>query len=253
MLSWSECPLLALDTSVRQASAALFLGDHVYLATSRADEPIAAQLPDLVINLLKSRGLLVEDIDMFAVASGPGGFTGLRVGIGTIQGLALGMGRPVVAVPTLAAVALASAEARPAGAGEIRTVMMNGQRGEYFVAQYGWRTRSAVDIPIETVKAFVGRLEPGAAGWRDEMSAARIVYRLAEGEALPDALDSGALTVTGPLAPMVGRFARALAMEQPPGPPHGIQPLYVRRPDAELARERTAADKTAEQATTRRS
>jgi tRNA threonylcarbamoyladenosine biosynthesis protein TsaB len=59
----------------------------------------------MIDELLKKVNLDIADIDIFACSEGPGSFTGLRIGIGTIKGLAYGLGKPVVGVSTLEALA----------------------------------------------------------------------------------------------------------------------------------------------------
>lgn len=235
--------VLALDTSVRQASVALLVEGTAHVAAADATVTVAAQLPGLLLSLLDRCHVALERVELLAVATGPGGFTGLRVGIATMQGLALALGRSVVGVPTLASLAHASAEMVPAVAGEVRTIVMNGQRGEQFVAQYAWRPAESGDLAaVESVAPFVRTLgsalqPPTAAFVRPSCT----VYRSADEVAV--SRDEGGTTVVcdGPLAPAVAHLGKWLASRGAAGLPHALQPLYVRRPDAELSRERDAA------------
>src|SRR3954469_13948498 len=103
--------VLALDSTTRAGSVALVDGDRV--VTERAGdgsrkhgERLPGELADL--------GAAWGTIDGFAVASGPGSFTGLRIGIATMQGLALVAGRRVVGVSALEALAqIASTQLSP--------------------------------------------------------------------------------------------------------------------------------------------
>src|SRR5258708_26525909 len=103
--------VLALDTTTRAGSVALVENDRVVEeragdASRTHGERLPAELAAL--------GAPWPTIDVFAVASGPGSFTGLRIGIATMQGLALVAGRPVVGVSALEALAhLAGADAPP--------------------------------------------------------------------------------------------------------------------------------------------
>jgi tRNA threonylcarbamoyl adenosine modification protein YeaZ len=82
----------------------------------------------------------MRDVDVFAVVTGPGSFTGLRVGIATIQGLALAGARPVIGVPTLDAMAAGWLEAH---AGEVDAIAtcLDGARDDVFYAVYDARVR----------------------------------------------------------------------------------------------------------------
>src|ERR1051325_2370918 len=94
--------ILALDTSTRIGSSAVLRGDDV-LAEVPGD-PLrthAERLPADLMQVLDGGGLALGDVDVFAVATGPGSFPGLRVGIATMQGLALAASRPLVGVSVL--------------------------------------------------------------------------------------------------------------------------------------------------------
>ena len=96
--------LMALDTTTRGGSVALIRDDVVVL--ERVGDPEVShveQLPGAIGALLAEAGLTPTALDVLAVASGPGGFTGLRVGLAATQGLALALDRPAVGVPILAA------------------------------------------------------------------------------------------------------------------------------------------------------
>ena len=87
--------VLSLDTTGRTGSLALFVdGRPVDVRTGDPDRSHGQRLPGEIQDLLAAHGLAARDVDLFAVAAGPGSFTGLRVGIATIQGLALVTGRP---------------------------------------------------------------------------------------------------------------------------------------------------------------
>src|SRR5579859_7501705 len=99
--------VLALDTTTRAGSVALIVDDEsrgVTRIVERAGDATrthAQRLPGDLAALLADYQLSWTDIDLFAVASGPGSFTGLRIGIATMQGLALVGKRPIVGVSAL--------------------------------------------------------------------------------------------------------------------------------------------------------
>ena len=103
--------ILAADTSGRHGSIALAQCDgdvcNVVEIVPLAGGTFSAQLVPQVAALLHKHGFAKQDIGGFAVASGPGSFTGLRVGLAAIKGLAEVLDKPIAAVSLLEAVALA--------------------------------------------------------------------------------------------------------------------------------------------------
>src|SRR5207249_912032 len=98
--------VLALDTTTRAGSVALVDEDEV--VEERAGDATrshAERLPGEVQSLLEGQGLTSAAIDLFAVAAGPGSFTGLRIGIATMQGFAFVHRRRIVPVSALEAMA----------------------------------------------------------------------------------------------------------------------------------------------------
>ena len=98
--------VLALDTTTRAGSAALVRnGEVLREERSAPDRPHATRLPADLMVLLARTDVRLEDIDLFAVGAGPGSFTGLRIGIAAMQGLAFARRKPLVGVSTLDALA----------------------------------------------------------------------------------------------------------------------------------------------------
>ena len=98
--------ILAIDTSALTATAAILSDDTLLGEMSITTKLTHSQtIMPMIDELLKKVSLDITDIDLFACSEGPGSFTGLRIGIGTIKGLAYGLGKPVVGVSTLEALA----------------------------------------------------------------------------------------------------------------------------------------------------
>ncbi|HZQ93975.1 MAG TPA: tRNA (adenosine(37)-N6)-threonylcarbamoyltransferase complex dimerization subunit type 1 TsaB [Candidatus Sulfotelmatobacter sp.] len=143
--------LLIADTSGRNGSVALARAeergsDEVVLVDSAplAGGTFSAQLVPQIADLLRKHGLSKSAIDAFIVVSGPGSFTGLRVGLAAIKALAEILQKPIVPVSVLELVA------RAAGTqGRVMAVLDAG-RGEVYTAEYEFRTE-AVDLVREEV------------------------------------------------------------------------------------------------------
>ena len=94
--------MLALETSAKAASCAV-LEDGVPLALAWQSTGLthSRTLLPMAEDMLRSSEMTLGEMDAFAVAAGPGSFTGLRIGISTVKGLSWGADRPCIPVSTL--------------------------------------------------------------------------------------------------------------------------------------------------------
>jgi tRNA threonylcarbamoyladenosine biosynthesis protein TsaB len=98
--------LLALESSAKAASCAVFAGGELLAsAWQAAGLTHSRTLLPMVEDMLRNCGLAASDMDAFAVAAGPGSFTGLRIGVSAVKGLAWGLEKPCIPVSTLEAMA----------------------------------------------------------------------------------------------------------------------------------------------------
>lgn len=97
--------LLALDTATEACSAALLKGDEVLGRFEVCPQQHTQKILPMIDSLLAQAGITLKDIDALVVGRGPGSFTGVRIGIGIVQGLAFSADKPVVTVSNLAAMA----------------------------------------------------------------------------------------------------------------------------------------------------
>ena len=150
--------ILALDTSTREGSVAV-ARDGGVVATANGDpsRTHGERLPGDLLALAGDAGVTLSAVDLFAVSSGPGSFTSLRVGLATIQALALVHGRSVIPVSTLEALA------RTPGAGDLVLAWMDGGRRDVFAALYDRAAAAClagprVGPPAEILDAWMPRL-----------------------------------------------------------------------------------------------
>jgi tRNA threonylcarbamoyladenosine biosynthesis protein TsaB len=145
--------------------------------------------------LLRASGLEPRDLDAVVVGTGPGSFTGIRIGLATARGLALGLGVPVAGVSTLHAFAGGRA-------------VIDARRGEVFTEGPSVSRPDELDVGGATL---VG---DGAVRYR-------AVFEAGGAEVPPDD-DPAHLPAAHLLAAHAGAF----------GPAEGVEPLYLRAPDA---------------------
>jgi tRNA threonylcarbamoyladenosine biosynthesis protein TsaB len=232
--------VLALDTTSRGGSVAL-VGDGGVIAERAGDatRSHAEQLPGELLSLLEEQGVDSSAVDVFAVAAGPGSFTGLRIGIATMQGLAFVHRRGLVAVSALEAIAHTASAGRSPGT--IVAAWMDAHRHDVFSALYrvAGALPFATDRLIELEAASVG--SPGATLRRWEERFVPDVFA-GDGAVLYASMLAGRGPVVAPglLAGPLGRIALLRARDGQTIDPAAVHPLYVRRPDAELAREQRA-------------
>jgi len=125
-------PLLALETATGRGSVALWSEGALREQTLPESLATAESLLPAIDGLLTSAGCRIGDVRGFALSIGPGSFTGLRIGVATLKGLAFGSDVPVAPVPTLAALAR---HALP-GPGPV-VAMLDARRDEVYAAGYG--------------------------------------------------------------------------------------------------------------------
>lgn len=118
--------ILSLETATRNGSVALTRGQRLLaLRAGEAQTSHSTYLLQRVEEVLDEAGATLKEVELFAVASGPGSFTGLRIGLATVKSFAATLKRSCVGIPTLAAVAHAAGLSQktlamiPAGRGEV--------------------------------------------------------------------------------------------------------------------------------------
>ncbi len=227
--------MLGVDTSTAETAVALTRGadvvfEHEAVPAEDGRPRHASALLSEVAAALDAAGGWGE-VGLIAVGVGPGRFTGLRVGLATVRALAQARGLPVAAVSSLAALAR-GIDPPGALAGRRRLALIDARRGEVFAALH----------------------EPeGAVVWEPFVAApGALAERVAQLPSAPVAAGDGSLRFRAQLEAvgvevlsdadtahrMAARQVCALAASVRPTRPEQIKPIYLRRPDAEVWRER---------------
>lgn len=229
--------ILALDTTTRTGSVALVRDGVVMHAHSGDPQWTHGQrLPGELIEACAAARVAIADVERFAVAAGPGSFTGLRIGIAAIQGLAMARGGRIVPVSSLEAIAVAAAD-EPARV----AAWMDAQRGEVFAQMFERVPGRAAARPLtDPISAPPAEVLARHAAWLDDATFegdGAVRYR----DAILAARGPGARAAQ--VSPRLAGALGLIAFEAPERAvlPHAVEPIYVRRPDAEIARDRRTA------------
>ena len=215
--------ILSLDTTHEFGSIALLDGTQVLEEVLlHSPDGFGHVLFEHLARLLDRHGWRVDQIACFAAAAGPGSFTGVRVGLACVKGLAEAAGRKVVAVSNLEALARF-------GSAEQRAVVLDARRGEIYGAVYG-AAREVLGEPVVT--RFPAWLETLPAGEIEFLSTDFAPFRAA----LENTRFANSKITAAPraLAAIIGRIAHERFLAGLARDPAEIDADYVRRSDAEL-------------------
>lgn len=234
--------ILALDSACAACSVAVRRGgrllSHDYRDLTRGH---AAVLVPMVEAALTEAGLWFRDLDRLAVTVGPGGFTGVRIGLATARGFALAAELPLVAVTTLEAVATGALAAarnahRPLPPGAALLVGLDAKRADIYGQLYRiGQTADADPRPVTDPLA----LPPGAliASVRPLLMDEPLFLAGDMADALQAVVQDAGLIpqpiVGAPSQPDAATVA-AIAVGREGQPGHSVGPLYLRPPDAKL-------------------
>ena len=226
--------ILAIETATLSGSIVLARGDEV-IGGFNGDPGISHSntlLADLD-KLLSETSTELAQIDLFAVAAGPGSFTGLRIGIATVKALAATLDRPCAAIPTLQAVALSG------GPSESSVALLPAGRGEVFAQLFSVSGDGAVTpldeaahvAPAKLIEKY-GSLENVL--WCGEGANAQreLIETAAESKKWRIALLKENRAEN--LARYVSRLALQNFRQNRLVAPDALQAIYVRPSDAEL-------------------
>ena len=226
--------ILAFDTTAARCAVALWRDGAVLAERCEPMERGHAEaLVPMILDTLADAGAGFDDLDAVAATTGPGAFTGIRIGLGAARGIALAAGIPAIGVDAFAAIAAAI---RPAAArGRPLIVAIDTKRGDFYARRFtaeapdakegtGWR---ADGDPAALAAAGVAALAGGPVHLAGDGARAAADALRAAG------LDATVAEETEPPAPkrLAAIAAARLASGAPIEPP---RPLYLREPEARL-------------------
>ena len=215
--------ILAVDATHEFGSLALARGETVLEEVPlHSPSGFGHILFERISRLLGGHDLKPESIDCFAAASGPGSFTGVRVGLACVKGLAEALGKPALAISNLRAMAAF-------GSAALRAPVLDARRGEIYGAVYD---PAGALVRPEVVAKFPAWLESLPDGPIEFVSTDFEPFR----DALAGTRFEQANIVTAPraLAGAIARIALSAWQNGEPADPAALDANYVRRSDAEL-------------------
>ena len=142
--------ILALDSSTDACSVALYADGELSASFELAAKSHTQRLLPMVDELLTSRGIGLADLDAIAFGRGPGSFTGLRICMGIVQGLAFGADLPVIPVSTLEAMALGHYRANPTSSAPV-LVALDARMNEVYWCAYAPTAEGVIALVEEAV------------------------------------------------------------------------------------------------------
>jgi tRNA threonylcarbamoyladenosine biosynthesis protein TsaB len=250
--------VLAIDTSTPRGSVAI--RRHAAREGQRATEAEGISASDIETELLSSRfyegttdhaekllfeidaalaeaGLSLADVSVIAGCTGPGSFTGVRVGVSTVKAISLATGSRVVAATSLSLMALGCALP-----GVVRVPILDARRGELFAAAFhpdGSAVAEPAHLRLDELAGWLAALEAGSGG-AGVVLLGEMASRLSSAEAGPGLLSPATSHVHRsvhtdlPSAEVLSLHALwHLAAGHPPEP-SSFEPFYLRAPDATL-------------------
>src|SRR5205823_1785321 len=218
--------ILAIDTSGKSGGITLAEGDrsnfHVLESSPIAGGTFSAQLVPTLASLLQKHGLAAADLGGFAAVSGPGSFTGLRVGLSAIKGLAEVLKKPIAIISLLEALATLSHQPGTVAAA------LDAGRTEIYFGLYSFSSGRAVKIQEQLLsqQEFVAQLKVSSP-----------VHLITSDHAIDELAHSSGVQVQEVARPETEAIARIGLQKLLAGETVSAEALdanYIRRSDAEI-------------------
>lgn len=212
--------ILAVDSCSMVAACAVMCDDKLvaegYVNHSKTH---SQKLLPMIDNVIKSAQMTVKDIDLFVCTIGPGSFTGQRIGISTVKGLAQGLNKPCVGVSSLEAMAY-----NVPFTDAIICPIMDARRGQVYNGLYKWEGEKLVTLEADRALALDDLLE--------ELKGKKVVFL---GDGVPVFKDKlGSFLIAPPhLSQIRGGSVAMLGREKQSVSYDKLLPLYLRKSQAE--------------------
>lgn len=226
--------ILALDTCDARGSLAV-LGDTQTLKTvpHEGPEDYSSWVLPSAEHALRASGLGIRDVEMFAVASGPGSFTGVRIGLTTVKAWSEAYGKPIASLSRLEAMA-----SQVLSDGAYVAAFVDAHRDQVYGGLYRRDGSGLKSVETEIVAApeefidWVSQRSPNERVSWISLDPEKVTAK----EPWRERADRGERVElsTNVLAPAIGRIGRMRALEGRLTDALGLDAEYVRRPDAEV-------------------
>ncbi|MGC1453991.1 MAG: tRNA (adenosine(37)-N6)-threonylcarbamoyltransferase complex dimerization subunit type 1 TsaB [Nitrospirota bacterium] len=221
--------ILGIETSTTTGSVAVISDDSVIAQYSLNIEVTHSErLMSTVDRVLSDTGLTIADMDGYAVAIGPGSFTGLRIGLAAVKGLALVTGKPVAPVPTLQALAWNL----PYAAYPI-CPMLDARKNEVYAAMYRFEGTALVHVMAEAVLSL-SQLSGRISGNTLFTGEASQLFRNEIVNLFGDRALFAPISAMLPSAATVAEIGLGMIKSGKQADLDSVTPMYIRRPEAEV-------------------
>ena len=151
----TSTPILAIDTAAPRLQLALLMGERVETIVEDMPQGQAERIFPAIDELLGRSGVTYKVLKRIAVTTGPGSFTGLRIGLSAARGLGLALGVPVIGVPSLLALSLPVSYNRAA-------VLLDARRDEAYFQAFSGPAIPASEPQLLPMAEARARIPPGA-------------------------------------------------------------------------------------------
>jgi tRNA threonylcarbamoyladenosine biosynthesis protein TsaB len=225
--------IMGIETATKTGGVAIVSEQGVLASyTLNIEATHSERLMVTVDRVLSDTGMGLDDIDGFAVSVGPGSFTGLRIGVSTVKGVAFATGKPVAAVSTLRALAWNLPWSR-----HPVCPLLDARKKEVYAAVY--RSEEGMPVPVMAERTIALRDLAGRISEKTIFSGEGAkLFREELRSLLGQRALFAPLSAMVPSAASVAEIGRMMLMAGEQVEPESLTPIYIRKPEAEVVWER---------------